>query len=74
MYQQLAIVQLCVMPQYLKVFSLTKVCFFSFQLLPENIGDPLELLTYLGPQESGSGGGTNSNSNDDLFNLSLFDS
>ena len=40
-----------------------------FQLLPENIGDPMELLSYLGPPDAASNGNGN---NDDL--LSLFDS
>jgi hypothetical protein len=49
----------------------------SFQLLPENIGDPMELLSYLGPPDgsgsSNSNGNTGGNNNaDDL--LSLFDS
>ncbi|XP_064631687.1 zinc finger MIZ domain-containing protein 1-like isoform X2 [Lineus longissimus] len=49
----------------------------SLDLLPENIGDPMELLSYLGPPDgtgnSGSNGNTGGNNNaDDL--LSLFDS
>ena len=52
------------------------------QLLPENLGDPIELLSYLGPPERGDSANQNSNVNngtnttntnsDDL--LALFES
>jgi hypothetical protein len=42
-------------------------------LLPDNIGDPMELLDYLGPSgDSSSNGDSNVNSNNDDI-LSLFD-
>ncbi|XP_074647800.1 zinc finger MIZ domain-containing protein 1-like isoform X2 [Tubulanus polymorphus] len=48
----------------------------GLDLLPENIGDPIELLSYLGPPESngvdGNGNGNNTGATDDL--LSLFES
>ena len=46
--------------------------FLHLQLLPDNIGDPMELLSYLGPPD-GSGSANNSGSNSDDL-LSLFDS
>jgi len=43
----------------------------GLDLLPDNIGDPMELLSYLGPPEGGANGNNGSN-NEDI--LSLFDS
>ena len=47
----------------------------SSQLLPENIGDPMELLSYLGPPDNSgvnnNGGNSGSNNSDDL--LALFE-
>lgn len=41
-----------------------------FQLLPDNIGDPAELLSYLGPiNNMCNSENNNSNNNDDLFSL-----
>lgn len=41
-----------------------------FQLLPDNIGDPTELLSYLGPiNNMCNSENNNSNNNDDLFSL-----
>lgn len=48
------------------------------QLLPENLGDPLELLSYLGPPDSnatdanGASSGNTNNSGDDI--LAFFES
>ena len=47
------------------------MCVSLLQLLPDNIGDPMELLSYLGPHE-GSSSNTSGGNNDEL--LSLFDS
>ncbi len=44
-----------------------------FQLLPDNIGDPMELLSYLGPSDGNNSNNSNNSSADDEL-LSLFDS
>ena len=50
-----------------------KRLFVSLQLLPDNIGDPMELLSYLGPSDANnSNNSNNSTAGDDLF--ALFDS